>query len=68
MLKETKPIPKMAKKVTLSVPEVAEITTVYRLIKDINNPLPASRVRGHLRIRSKDLTKYLDDNKINPLE
>jgi len=43
--------------------------TVYRLINDIEDPLPAYRPTGTvLRVHGHDLIAWLDRRKVNPLE
>ncbi len=47
----------------------AHISTVYRMINDLEHPLPAFRLRGRaLRIRGADANRYFEDKKVNPLE
>ena len=53
--------------------EIADIlrvdrSSVYRWIRDIENPLPASRTKenGQLRCNGKDLNAYLDKYKVRP--
>lgn len=53
--------------------EVAELlnvdrSTVYRMIKDIDNPLPALRLcgRGLYRIHGKDLEVWMEKNMVTP--
>jgi len=43
--------------------------TVYRMIRNIENPLPAFRLKsnGQLRVHGKDLNEYLRKNKVDPL-
>lgn len=43
-------------------------TTVYRMIKDVLDPLPAYRVndRGPLRVHGNDINKYLVKHKVQP--
>lgn len=55
--------------------EVAEILgidtkTVYRRIKDFDNPFPCVRLKKHgpLRLPGNKMNKFLEDNKVNPLE
>lgn len=43
------------------------IRTVYRMVNDVTNPLPAVRIRHSLRIRGKDINEYLERNKTDPL-
>jgi hypothetical protein len=47
----------------------ADISTIYRLIKDIDDPLPAFRLKnnGQLRVHGKDLNQYLESHKVDPL-
>ena len=44
--------------------------TVYRMIKDLNDPLPAMRIggKGSLRVHGKDLAKWLEEHKVKPEE
>jgi predicted site-specific integrase-resolvase len=46
-----------------------DISTVYRLIRDIDDPLPAFRLKtnGQLRVHGKEINKYLEDHKVDPL-
>ena len=46
-----------------------DISTVYRLIRDIDDPLPAFRLKnnGQLRVHGKDLNTYFEDHKVDPL-
>ena len=53
--------------------EIADIlrvdrSSVYRWIRDIENPLPACRTKenGQLRCKGKDLNAYLDRHKVRP--
>lgn len=53
--------------------EIAEIlrvdrSSVYRWIRDIENPLPAFRTKenGQPRCKGKDLNAYLDRHKVRP--
>ena len=53
--------------------EIADIlrvdrSSVYRWIRDIENPLPAFRTKenGQLRCKGKDLNAYLDKYKVRP--
>jgi predicted DNA-binding transcriptional regulator AlpA len=56
--------------------EVAEIwnmsiKSIYRMINDIDNPLPAFRpygVGGCIRIKGNVLNKWTEKNQVNPLE
>jgi len=43
-------------------------STVYRLIKDMDHPLPAFRIKeqGQLRCYGRDINKYLEDHKVRP--
>jgi len=43
-------------------------TTVYRMIRDVLDPLPAYRVNkdGPLRVHGKDLNQYLANHKVQP--
>ncbi len=55
----------------LTAREVADVMrvstmTVYRLIKA--GELPAIRVGKHLRIRERDVAKYLDERVVTTLE
>ena len=40
--------------------------TIYRLINDIENPLPASKIRGQIRVRVEDLEQYIEKTKMTP--
>ena len=46
-----------------------DISTVYRLIRSIEEPLPAFRLKtnGQLRVHGKDLNTYFEDHKVDPL-
>ncbi len=46
-----------------------DISTIYRLIRDIDHPLPAFRLKsnGQLRVHGKEINKYLEDHKVDPL-
>ena len=46
-----------------------DISTIYRLIRDINDPIPAYRLKtnGQLRVHGKEINKYLEDHKVDPL-
>lgn len=46
-----------------------DISTVYRLIKDIDDPLPAYRLKnnGQLRVHGQELNAYLNNHKVYPL-
>ncbi len=45
------------------------ISTVYRMINDLEHPLPAFRLRGRtLRINGADANRYFGKKKVNPLE
>ena len=53
--------------------EIADIlrvdrSSVYRWIRDIDNPLPAFRTKenGQQRCKGKDLNAYLDKYKVRP--
>lgn len=53
--------------------EVAELLgvdkcTVYRMIKNIEDPLPAVRIGEHgpLRVHGRDLQKWLDGHQVKP--
>lgn len=53
--------------------EVAELlsvdrSTVYRMIKDIEDPLPAIRLcgKGLYRIHGNDLKAWMDRHQVNP--
>lgn len=35
--------------------------TVYKLINEIENPMPSVRIGGQLRIKTVDLEKYVDE-------
>ena len=42
--------------------------TVYRMIRDVLDPLPAFRINkdGPLRVHGKDINQYLADHKVQP--
>lgn len=43
------------------------LRTVYRMIRDVNDPLPAVRVMGRsLRVEGRDLIRYLERRKVRP--
>lgn len=43
--------------------------TVYRMINDVNDPLPAYRPAGkQLRVHGRDLNAYMDKRKVKPEE
>ncbi len=46
-----------------------DVCTVYRMIKDIDDPLPAFRLNtnGQLRVYGRDLNSYLENHKVDPL-
>ena len=46
-----------------------DISTVYRLIRDIDDPLPAFRLKNNeqLRVHGKEINKYLEDHKVDSL-
>lgn len=46
-----------------------ERRTVYRRINDTESPLPAFRTgrNGHIRVLGADLQRYIDANRIDPL-
>lgn len=46
-----------------------DISTVYRLIRDMYDPLPAFRLKtnGQLRVHGKEINKYLEEHKVDPL-
>jgi len=53
--------------------EIADVlnvarSTVYRMIRDIADPLPAYRIndKGPLRVHGKDINKYLVSHKVRP--
>ena len=53
--------------------EIADVlsvarSTVYRMIRDIADPLPAYRIndKGPLRVHGKDINKYLESHKVRP--
>lgn len=47
----------------------AHISTVYRMINDIEDPLKAFRLRGRsLRINGADANAYFERRKVNPLD
>jgi|GEM_PF-373709 excisionase family DNA binding protein len=43
-------------------------STVYRLIREISDPLPAYRIKeqGQLRCFGRDINKYLENHKVQP--
>ena len=43
-------------------------STIYRLIKDMLDPLPAFRIKeqGQLRCYGRDINAYLDSHKVRP--
>ena len=43
-------------------------STIYRIIRQINNPLPAYRIKeqGQLRCFGRDINKYLENHKVAP--
>ncbi len=43
--------------------------TVYRMIRSIEEPLPAVRLKGNgqLRISGLELNKYLEEHEVDPL-
>jgi excisionase family DNA binding protein len=43
-------------------------STVYRMIRNIGDPLPAVRIndKGPLRVHGKDVNKYLESHKVQP--
>jgi excisionase family DNA binding protein len=44
-----------------------DVCTVYRMIRDINDPLPAFRPHGRaLRVEGAELIRYLDRRKVKP--
>jgi excisionase family DNA binding protein len=43
-------------------------STVYRMINDVEDPLPAYRLGTHLRIHGKELNAYLERRKVNTAE
>lgn len=46
-----------------------DICTVYRMIRDIDDPLPAFRLRGRvLRVEGRELIQYLERRKVNPAD
>jgi len=47
-----------------------DIKTVYRRIKDLDNPFPCFRLKNHgpLRLPGNKMNKFLEDNKVDPLE
>lgn len=47
-----------------------DIKTVYRRVKDLDNPFPCFRLKKHgpLRLPGNKMNKFLEDNKVNPLE
>ncbi|KQC07935.1 MAG: hypothetical protein APR54_00010 [Candidatus Cloacimonas sp. SDB] len=46
-----------------------DITTVYRMIRCIEDPLPAFRLKnnGQLRVHGKDLNEYFESHQVDPL-
>lgn len=47
----------------------AALSTVYRLIKDIDDPIPAFRLKnnGQMRVYGRDMNAYLENHKVDPL-
>ncbi|MCD8479315.1 MAG: helix-turn-helix domain-containing protein [Candidatus Cloacimonetes bacterium] len=44
-----------------------DICTVYRMIRDIDDPLPAFRPHGRaLRVEGAELIRYLERRKVRP--
>ncbi len=44
-----------------------DISTVYRMIRDMDDPLPAFRPCGRaLRVKGAEITKYLERRKVRP--
>jgi excisionase family DNA binding protein len=43
-------------------------STVYRMIRDPLDPLPAYRLtdKGPLRVHGRDINQYLDEHKVQP--
>lgn len=54
------------------VADILEVhkSTIYRMIRDIDDPLPAFRLRrnGRLKINGRELNKFIEKHKINVLE
>lgn len=55
--------------------EIAEMlnvdrSTVYRLVKDVNDPLPAVRIGGNgpYRVHGADLQEWLGKHRVKPEE
>ena len=47
------------------------VRTVYRMVKDIDDPLPAFRPNGKkgvIRVKGSVLNEWTEQNKVNPLE
>lgn len=44
------------------------VSTVYRMIRDIDDPLPAFRLGRQLRINGAEANRYFEQKKVNPLE
>ena len=46
------------------------ISTIYRMIKDIDDPLPAFKLRrnGRLKLNGRKLNKFIKEHEINTLE
>ena len=44
------------------------VRSVYNYIRDIENPLPASKINGVLRIKKTELDEYIQKNKIDTTE
>lgn len=43
--------------------------TVYRMVNDVEDPLPAVRLRGQgLRVEGRELLRYLERHKVRPEE
>lgn len=47
----------------------ANISTVYRMIRSIEEPLPAFRLKtnGQLRVHGREINHYLTTHKVDPL-
>ncbi len=40
--------------------------TVYRMINNVEDPLPAYRLNGMLRVLGKDLNVYMENHRVEP--
>lgn len=53
-----------------SILNIGDVSTVYRMIRNIEDPLPAFKLKknGQIRVRGFEINKYVEDHKIDPLE